>query len=83
MALSLTLSVFQGIMPGSVTHHPGLFVTYHSGSHRPLAQRLEARMNGNKFKANTEAQDCSNVPLHTANAVTLKLDHKRTTLSES
>ena len=22
-------------MPRTVTHHPGLFVTYHSGSHHP------------------------------------------------
>jgi len=25
--------LFQDIMPGTVTHHSGLFVTYHSGSH--------------------------------------------------
>src|SRR5664280_1554217 len=32
---SIGLTVFQDIMLGTVTHHPGSFVTYHSGSHLP------------------------------------------------
>jgi hypothetical protein len=32
--LSIGLTVFQDILLGTVTHHPGSFVTYHSGSHR-------------------------------------------------
>src|ERR1035441_9042146 len=38
---SIGLTVFQDIMLGTVTHHPGSFVTYHSGSYRRRGREFE------------------------------------------
>src|ERR1035438_2537418 len=38
---SIGFTFFQDIMLGTVTHHPGSFVTYHSGSH-PSPRTAEA-----------------------------------------
>src|ERR1700734_51285 len=58
MISSIGVTLLQDIMLGSVTHHPGLSVTYHSGSHHRTGSPEGARRVGNS------AGDSSNAILN-------------------
>src|SRR5664280_885705 len=64
---SIGLTVFQDIMLGTVTHHPGSFVTYHSGSHRvlfPYLSRVRAGDRATEFKSRCRQLGINGVSLH-------------------
>src|SRR5580658_6253390 len=49
MISSIGVTLLQDIMLGSVTHHPGLSVTYHSGSYRTTFIYLTRALMGDPF----------------------------------